>query len=61
MWIKSIRQFLAVYIDLDFERESCLDFDQHESEFLIQIIEIVVEKFGLGRFPELFPFLANNF
>lgn len=45
-----LRQFPAVYLELDIEREPCLDLDEHEAEFLIQIIEVIMEAFGLGRF-----------
>ena len=41
-----LHQFPAVYVDLDIEREPCLDFDKHESEVLILVIEIIVKALG---------------
>ena len=32
-----LHQFPAVYVDLDIERESCLERDEYAPEFLIQI------------------------
>lgn len=34
-------KFPAVYIGLDIEREPCLYLDEHEAEFLIQIVEVI--------------------
>jgi len=39
----TFQQFPAVYVDLDIEREPYLYFDEHEAEFLIQIIEVIAE------------------
>ncbi len=55
-----LHQFPAVYVDLDIEREPCLDLDEHELEFPVQIIEVIVETFGPGGFQELLPRLAND-
>ena len=55
-----LHQFPAVYVDLDIEWKPCLDFDKHEPEFLIQIVEVMVQAFGLGRFEKMFSFAAND-
>ncbi len=48
-----LHQFPAVYIDLDVEREPCLYLYKHEAEFLIQVIEVIMQTFGAGGLQEV--------
>ena len=56
-----LHQFPAVYVDLDIEREPCLYLNEHEAEFPVQIVEVIVEAFGIGRSQEMLSFPADNF
>ena len=56
-----LHQFSAIYVDLDVERDSCLYFYEHESKFLVQIveiIEIIVKAFGISGLHHKFPLVT---